>query len=397
MAKRKTRAANGCGSVYQRKDRKGYFADVPIGINPTTGRVKTKTLHASTQSEVVRLKKDLESKLTMGTYRPSMGYTVGSWLDEWLAFKKPLIGYKSYEMYELFIRLHIKPTLGLIKLEKLETGHIQKLLQNKLYPTDGTKPLAFRSGIAIKQTLHIALKKAAAQHLISSNPADNVEMRRSGLKPIIHKAFTLPEMLMFLSETTNNPYHYVWQIAFLSGIRRSELLALRWDDIDFEKGTIRIDEQVTCLNGLTFVLKTLLSTATIPVLPTVIDILKQYKHERRVEFLKYGISIDDNDLIFSKQDKSLISPGIVSKSFRKERLRLQLRSELTFHSTRHTYCTLGLQFGMEVPKMMALMRHSDISTTMMYASKMEDDSYRAELAKMQAGLTLGIEKFLTQK
>ena len=397
MGKKKTRNANGSGSVYQRTDRTGYFADVPTGRNPETGRITRKTLHAATQSEVVKLKKDLESKLTMGTYRPSKGYTVGSWLDEWLAFKKPLTGYKSYEMYELFIRLHIKPSLGHIKLEKLETGHIQTLLQNKLYPTDGTKPLAFRSGIAIKQTLHIALKKAAAQRLISSNPADNVEMRRSELKPVIQKAFTLPEMLTFLSETVDNPYHYVWKIAFLSGIRRSELLALRWDDVDFEKGTIRIHAQITSNRRISTTLKSVTSSATIPVLPTVIDTLRQYKLDRRCELLKYGMSVDDHDLIFSKDDKTPICPGIVTKSFRRERIRLQLRSELTFHSTRHTYCTLGLQFGMEVPKMMALMRHSDISTTMMYASKMEDDSYRTELAKMQAGLMLGIEKFSAKK
>jgi|GEM_PF-3597357 len=392
MSNGKKKGAKGGGSVYQRKDRSGWFADVPIGINRKTGRVMRKTLHAETQGEVMQMKKELESKLTLGIYKPTKGYTVGSWLDTWLVLKKPLVAKKTYEMYELFIRVHIKPELGHLKLEQLETRHIEALINKKLHPEDGSKSMSHRGTVAIRQTLHAALKKAQGQGLIAVNAADHVEMKRQRRKPIRQKAFTLGEMLVFLAETERNPHHPIWKLGFLTGIRRSELLALRWEDVDFEKGTIRVSEQVTEGATISQTLKSQYSHAVIPVLPIALSSLQQYRLRRSEEMLKYRQKIESSDLIFSKYDKSPINPESVTKSFRKERDRLGLRRDLTFHSTRHTYATLGTQVGIETPKLMSLMRHSDISTTMIYVDKMDDASYKTELGKLQEAIERGLEE-----
>jgi integrase len=172
----------------------------------------------------------------------------------------------------------------------------------------------------------------------------------------------------------------------LTGFRRGELLGLKWKDVDFENCRINLCRQVV-LDGnnrpiITDVLKTEGSSQEISVMPIVIERLRKCKLKKSEFLLKLSLKIDEDDLIFSTYDRHPYRPDVVSHRFTAERKRLGLRDGLSMHSTRHTFATLGVEVGIQTPKLMDLMRHSDIKITMGYVDRMKDSSYKIELEKL---------------
>ena len=162
-------------------------------------------------------------------------------------------------------------------------------------------------------------------------------------------------------------------------------MGLKWKDINFEKSVINLRRQVVLINNkpvVTDELKTKRSAQEVVVLPIAIERLRQHKLRQRESFLKLGIQLNDDDLVFTNYSKTPIRPDVVSHAFTKERKRLGLRGGLSVHGTRHTFATLSAENGIETMKLKDLMRHSGISTTMGYVSMMKSDSYRTELTKL---------------
>ena len=383
MSKRK---AKGSGTIYYRKDRDVYCGQVTVGTDPKTGKPIKKTFYGKKQSDVVRQKKKFEADFEAGTYQAATEYTVATWLDQWLESIKTRLASKSYESYAYIVRVHLKPEFGLIKLEDLDTQMIERFLNRKLSPGDGKKGLSIRTVNYVKQTLSTSLRKAKRQRLINYNPAEDVELPKQRKQSRKDRAFSFEEMQIFITGTRDSRYHYIWDIGFLTGFRRGELLGLQWKDIDFDNCRINLCRQVL-LDGnnkpiVTEVLKTEGSSQQVSVMPIVIERLRQCRRKQSEFLLKLGLKIDDNALIFSNYDGRPYRPDVVSHRFTAERKRLGLRDGLSMHSTRHTFATLGTEVGIETPKLMDLMRHSDIKITMGYVDKMKDSSFKVELAKL---------------
>lgn len=376
----------GTGTIYYRADRNQYCGQVIIGTDPKTGKPIRKTLYAKRKKDLQAKIDLLKSTIVTGTYRGPTEYTVGSWLDYWIEnYVKSRLSSKSYEMYTYIIRVHLKPAFGGIKLEDLKTEMIEKMLDSKMYPKDGKKGLKIRTIRYIKQTLTTSLRKAVRRHLINYNVAEEAELPVHIDQPRIERAFTLEEMQCFIKGTADCPYHNIWDIGFLTGLRRGEILGLKWKDIDFENCRINLCRQVVLQNNkpiLTDSLKTEGSSQEILVMPLVIERLKLYKLKQREELLKLSITVEEDDLIFTSYTKLPFRPDVISHIFTEQRKMLGLRDGLSLHSTRHTFATLGIESGMETPKMKDFMRHTDLATTMGYVGKMKDTSYRTELEKL---------------
>jgi integrase len=383
MTKRKS---NGEGTIYFRKDRQQYCGQIVTGINPKTGKLIRKTVYGKTRSEVIKKKKALESQLITGTYRGPTDYTVESWLNHWVENNvKNRLSAKSYEMYKYIIRVHLIPALGTVKLEDVTTEMIENLLNKKMNPADGSRKLKMRTVYYIKQTLNAAMKKAKRNKLISYNMVEDVDLPAIPKPRPTEKAMTTEEMTTFIRGTQESPYHTIWEIGFLTGFRRGELLGLKWTDIDFKASVINLRRQVVLIDSKPVVtddLKTTGSAQEIVVLPIAIDKLRQHKLKQRELFLKLGIQLDEDDLVFTNYTKNPMRPDVISHAFTRERKRLGLREGLSMHGTRHTFATLSAESGMETMKLKDLMRHADISTTMGYVGTMKSDSYRAELTKL---------------
>lgn len=384
------RSPKGSGTIYFREDRGKWCAQVITGLNPKNGKYIRKTIYGQTQSDVIKQKKKLESKIEGGMFLQPTSYTVATWMDQWLSMIKISVEPSTYNTYESICRIHIKPTLGKFKLEKLTGQQVQQLINEKYNPSEGSIGLSRRTVKYISQTLYAAMRKAKAQQLIIFNPAADIELPKNRARGLRKKAFTAEEMNAFLKGTKESPHYYLWLIAFTTGFRRGELLGLQWADVDFESSRITLSRQVLLEGNVLTVkshLKTYNSAATVMVMPLVIETLKEYRLKQSEAFLKVGQKIEDTDFIFCSSEKNPLRPDSITGAFKSAVKRCSLRNELSLHGTRHTFATLSTNVGMNLTKLQQLMRHDDVTVTSEYIDKMQDESFRSEIQKINDSFT----------
>src|ERR687890_29713 len=227
MAKRREKNE---GSIYRRKD--GYWVG-QYGVETATGR-KTRYIYG-------KRREDVREKLTKaiadrdgGLVYDADNLTVGEYLDRWLTDSvRDTVRRRTWERYEQFVRVHLTPALGKIKLAKLTPAHVRGLYRDKL-----------NSGLAPRTVLHIhrafskALKQAAADGLIPRNPADPVmppQPRREEIRPLNC------EQVRALFEAANGDrLEALYIVAVTAGLWRGELQGLKWDDLDLEAGMLQV-------------------------------------------------------------------------------------------------------------------------------------------------------------
>jgi integrase len=169
--------------------------------------------------------------------------TVGDFLDYWLAqVVRPNVRQWTYAGYEVHVRLHLKPALGHLRLDKLTPIHVQQFLNQKI--ADGMKPRSVRY---IRGTLRTALSKAVKWDLISRNVAALVRgprVERYDIRPL-----TPDEARAFLDAMKGDRLEALYAIALTMGLRQGEVLGLRWQDIDLETAELRVTKQLQRVDG----------------------------------------------------------------------------------------------------------------------------------------------------
>jgi integrase len=343
-----------------------------IGYNPKNGRPIRKTVYGELQKDVVAAMKTISAKIENGTYQHKTKYTVATWLDQWLKNIMFSIEPATYKTYEVISRVHIKPAVGSIKLEKLKSQDIQNLINLK--HTSGRadrKPggLGHRTLCYIKLTLNCAMSQAVKQQIIVFNPVAGITMPKKTKTDLRSKAFTHDELKIFLDGTKGSEYYQAWRFAFLTGLRRGELLGLKWKDVDFMSNQIVLKRQIVMEGNLIVCkeqLKTAASSATIVVTSPAIETLKKHKLDQSEDLLKIGEIIKEDDYIFCKFDRSPYRPDTFTTSFSNAVAKLNLRKGLSLHSTRHTFATMASDAGVDIKKLQLFMRHTDIKVTAGY-------------------------------
>lgn len=363
----KKRRGRGEGSIYQRKDGL-WVAQATVGINPKTGKPKRKTFYGKTRREVAdKLTKTLH-KVQSGTYVEPTLLTVEQWLNDWLEGRKPHIEESSWVSYEVMVRCHINPTLGKVKLKDLRTRDIQKLINEKL--ETGLSP---RSVKYIHTTLNMALKQAIRERLIAYNPVEAVELPKQRKKEM--ETFSQAEVQAFLQTAWRESRHYAaFHLEFLTGLRRGELLALKWEDIDFKKRTLTVREQlVRAKEGLIFKgLKTAKSRRVMPLRGDILEVLKIHRDRqaREKENLKQTLGEDafkeiyqENDLLFCTELGKPLDPDNFVRHF-KTLLKKAGLKDIRFHDLRHTFATLSLEAGVNPKALQEMLGHATFGMTM---------------------------------
>src|SRR5208283_2411104 len=188
-------------------------------------------------------------QLDNGTFARPSKVTVGDYLDQWLKDYRPLIGPHSAQSYEFFIERHIKPAMGHMALTNLKPEHLQRLYSKCLASgrLDGTGGLSSRSVRYIHVTIHRALKSAVRLGLLSRNVADSVDV--PGTERHEMQTMSEDDVHSFLEAAKTTPYYALFYLALFTGMRRSELLALRWTDVDLLMCQASINRTLHRLNN----------------------------------------------------------------------------------------------------------------------------------------------------
>ncbi len=352
--------ANGEGNIRKRKDGR-WEGRYTAGHDPTSGKPIYKNVLGKTQAEVKeKLKRAIEETRGLDIVKAGQ-YTLGQWMDVWFEnYAKLKVRPSSHQTYKGYINNHIKPYVGNIPLSKLTSLDLQKLY--KMLLTEGRidriesknqpKGLSAKTVRNINQIIASALNLAKEQKLLYSNPAD-----ACALPKVEHREMkTLPveQLTSFLREAKETGVYEMYYIELATGLRRGELLGLKWQDIDMVNGTIRVQRQVARIDGeiVEAPLKTKNSYRTVSIGPDAIEVLKEQKKK-----------VGDSEYVFPSPNGGPISPDSVLNMLHRVLERAGL-PKIRFHDLRHTFATLALQNGVDIKTVSGMLGHFSAGFTL---------------------------------
>ena len=357
MAKRR---ANGEGSIRKRKDGR-WEGRYTAGRDPETGKAITKNVLAKTQKECKeKLQKAIEDTAGLDLAKAGQ-YTVGQWLDVWYEnYAKLKVCPSSHQTYRGYIDNHIKPNIGHIPLSKLTSLDLQKLYKKllsggrvkRIEAKRQPRGLSAKTVRNLNQVISSAMDFAIAQKLILTKPTDGC-----ALPKLEHREMkTLPaeQLASFLQEARESGVFELYYTELATGLRRGELLGLKWEDLDLVRGEMRIRRQVVRINGevVEAPLKTKNAYRTLPLSEDTVGILKIQKQKA-----------DGSPWVFPSPTGRPISPDSVLHMLHRVLKRAGLPM-VRFHDLRHTFATLALQNGVDVKTVSGMLGHFSAGFTL---------------------------------
>jgi len=328
MAKRR---ANGEGSIRKRSDGR-WEGRYTAGRNPETGKPIYKNVLGKTQAEVkAKLKAAIENSANLDVIKAEQ-YTTGQWMDVWFEnCAKIKVRPSSHQTYRGYIDNHIKPNIGDVPLSKLSSLHLQKLYKkllaggrvDRIEAKGQPKGLSAKTVRNINQVISSAMDFAKDQKLISSNPTDGCALPKLEHKEM--KTLPVEQLTSFLREAKESGVFELYYIELATGLRRGELLGLRWEDIDLVQGSLRVQRQVARINGevVEAPLKTKSAYRTLPLSADAVGVLQEQRK-------KSGSS----PYVFPSPTGGPISPDSVLHMLHRVLKRAGL-SKVRFHDLRH--------------------------------------------------------------
>ena len=380
MAKKR---ANGEGNIRKRKDGR-WEGRYTAGHDSETGKAIYKNVLGKTQAEVkAKLKAAIQEAQTLDLSKAGK-YTVGEWMEVWFEdYAKIKVRPSSHQTYRGYIDNHIRPNIGDIPLEKLTSLDLQKLYKKLL--TKGRvdrveakgqpKGLSAKTVRNIHQILSSALKLAQEQRIILANPAE-----RCALPKVEHREMkTLPveQLQSFLREARESGVFELYYLELATGLRRGELLGLKWEDIDLQKGDLRVKRQVSRINGevMEAPLKTKNAYRTLPLAEDTIDVLKEQREK-----------VGSSPWVFPSPNGGPISPDSVLHMLHRVLKRAGL-PRVRFHDLRHTFATLALQNGVDIKTVSGMLGHFSAGFTLDTYAHVTGAAQRQAAGKMAAVLS----------
>ena len=375
------RRKKGEGSVRQRKDGR-WEGRVVIGYDEK-GLPRTKNVLAKTKRECQEKLKQLRETVTGSrTEKVCSEMPFGEWLDFWYQnYVKPQIRPTTQANYEAKIYQHIIPELGKIPLNQLAQKDLQQFYARMKMGGRLIRTEQFGKGLSdsMVRGLHAAcrsaLEKAVQEELIRTNPAVGCKLPPKRGREM--QVLSSEELQRFLIQAQAEGYFELFLLDLCTGLRRGELLALQWDDLDFKTGTLTVNKQVYEVKGQlqVSVPKTRASIRRLVLPPGVVEVLRAYRE-----------TVDSRWMFPSpvKEDMPM-TPGAV-------RRRLQIILEragckrIRFHDLRHTFATLSLENGMDVKTLSAMLGHVSAVTTLDIYTHITGDMQRAAAASIDRSI-----------
>lgn len=360
MAKR----GQGEGTISKRPDGT-WWARITVGKTPD-GKQKRKAFYGKTRKEVQEKLTAALNDINNNTYIEPSKMTVEQWMYIWLRdYKKTSVKPKTYAAYEAQVRNHIAPGLGSYTLSNLRNDMVQRFV-NEL-SNKGLESLTIERIVGI---LKSALMQAVDNDLIAKSPATRVKMPLQ--KERNPRVLTVHEQDLFMEAAKEHRNGEIFLLILGTGLRIGEALALTWDDIDFEKRVLRVNktqiEYCEHVNGETIYHrtcgspKTKTSNRTVPLIPTLVEMLQNLKIERDEEKAKFKDAYQDNGLLFCNYYGVSLNYNTITKKMTSISKKTGIEG-VHPHTLRHTFATRGLENGIELKVMQELLGHSSLKMT----------------------------------
>ena len=356
MAKRRS---NGEGNIRKRKDGR-WEGRYTAGRDPVTVNQIFKNVLGKTQAEV---KEKLQKALAQAgkiDFTKTGKYTIGAWMEVWFEnVAKIKVRASSHQSYRGYIDNHIMPNIGSIPLEKLTTMDLQKFYRKLI--TKGRverkesekqpKGLSAKTVRNINQVISSAMDFAVAQKIIPENPCKAVALPKAEHKEM--QTIPAEQLQAFLQEAKATGVYEMYYIELATGLRRGELLGLKWTDIDWKNGIIKVRRQVARVDGqiVEAPLKTKNSYRAVTISQQAIEVLKQQKEKTNDQY------------VFPSPNGGPISPDSVNNMLKRVLARAGI-PKVRFHDLRHTFATIALQNGVDIKTVSGMLGHFSAGFTL---------------------------------
>lgn len=375
------------GYVARRGNR--WYAVIYDGIDPATGRERRRWHPAGTnRADAERLARQLATKANARNSKVR-GMTFGTYLTaRWLPAKKTELRASTYAGYRRNVERHILPVLGKVAIRRLRDSHLEALYDRLRNPIDGRRALAPKTVLEIHLIIRGALDHALEHEVVGRNVALLARVPRPpAVRTPEPQAWTAEQLQAFLRAAAGHRLFPAFWLSAFTGMRRSELLALRWTDIDLNACTVSINRGLVAVGyelhesrG-----KTANARRRIDLDPTTVSVLAAWRQWQQTE--QHVTGIEPSEFVFTDREGEPVHPHAISQSFERIVARAGL-PPIRLHDVRHTHATLLIKAGVPVKVVSERLGHAKPAFTI--------DTYQHVLPGMQAEAARTIEQLVAR-
>ena len=357
------------GHVYKRSPNgRSWTIVYDVEADPVTGRRRQRSQAVKgTKREAERVLREILLSIEQGTYVKANKVTVGEWLRTWVNDHASMtVTERTLESYRSIVERHLIPSLGGIPLTKLSPMQMQEhygkqRLNGRADKKGGlsNRSIAYQHRILCK-SLDVAVKMGLAV----KNAGKLVEPPR--VPRVTMNTLSPEEVLRFLDAAKDTDYYVYFATLLYTGLRRGELLALRWRNLDLRRATLTVVETGHKLSDGRYIIKepkTPQSRRTVSLPASLVELFKAYRADQELWRIHLEVSLDPDDFVFIRPDGRPINPNAVTLAFRRVIKKGGLK-HVRVHDLRHTHATLMLKAGVHPKVVSERLGHANIGITL---------------------------------
>lgn len=377
------------GHVRQRGDRWYVVIDAPR--DPATDKRKRKWVRlpgctGKRQAQLACAR--LISEFQDGTYLEPNKTTLAEFLVQWLADHKPRVSPKTHERYTQVCHKNIVPLLGAVPLSKLKPAQISQAYLKALASgrRDGAGGLSPRTVHQMHVILKGALKQAVKWEVLARNPADNVDPPQAARAPM--KVYNVDQTAQMIEAARGHKVFVPALLAVLCGLRRGEIAALRWRNVDLvaaQLAVVQSAEQTKA--GVRYKEPKSGRARTVALPASLVAELRAHRAFQAEQWLKTGRRLEEDDFVIAKADGSPLRPHSISQEWSRFLASHKALPRIRFHDLRHAHATHLLASGVHPKIASERLGHSKVGITL--------DTYSHVLPNMQANAVALVDEALT--
>jgi integrase len=351
-----------------RQQGKTWYAIVNLGRDASTGKRKQKWHRFSSRREAQAGLTEILSRLDRGTYVEQTKVTVAQFLDEWFTATSATRRASTNATYRSVISAHLVPNIGEMRLQALMPATL-----NALY---STLLSTGKSGATVRY-VHAVMRKALGDaqrwNMVARNAADAADPPRVARRQIT--TWSAREVRSFLAHVAPDRLCAAYVLSATTGMRRGEVLGLRWRDVDLDAGRVSIAQTLVSIAGAAYMSepKTTRGRRMIALDATTTNALTRHRAAQMFERATAGRYVD-HDLVFVQEDGSPLSPAAFSDAFW-HHVKAAKLPRIRLHDLRHTHATLALAAGVHPKVVSERLGHASVAFTL--------DTYSHAIPSMQ--------------
>jgi integrase len=373
-----------------------YELRYTLGTDAATGKRRTVTAtvrgnRRAAEKELRRLLRTLDT----GEHVDPSRMTLRQWLGRWLATVREEVTPKSHERYAEIVENFLIPALGNLSLVKLAPGHIQEAYNT--WAIGGRRDgkaggLSARTRRHIHRILRSALARAVEQQLLARNPADAFRRRLPKVERREMVTLSTEQSARLLEAIKHTRIYWPVLLALSAGMRRGEVFALRWKNVDLERGSLRVVESLEQTKvGIRFKAPKTDKGRAITLPLFAVNELERLKRQQAEELLMLGVRQTGETLVCARADGKPLQPQSLTHQFTRLINRVKDIPRVRFHDLRHSHATQLLLAGIHPKVAQERLGHATITTTLdLYShvtETMQSDAANRLDALFQAAIT----------